>query len=31
MTKHLRKCIDMIKENHIKEKDGKLFGGTLNG
>ena len=25
MTKHLRKCIDMIKENHIKEKDGKLF------
>ena len=25
MTKHLRKCIDMIKENHIKEKDGKVF------
>ena len=25
MTKHLRKCVDMIKENHIKEKDGKLF------
>ena len=25
MTKHLRKCIDMIKENHIKEKDGRLF------
>ena len=25
MTQHLRKCIDMIKENHIKEKDGKLF------
>ena len=25
MTKHLRKCFDMIKENHIKEKDGKLF------
>ena len=25
MTKHLRKCIDMIKENHIKEKDSKLF------
>lgn len=25
MTKHLRKCVDMIKENHIKEKDGKQF------
>ena len=25
MTKHLRTCIDMIQENHIKEKDGKLF------
>ena len=25
MTRHLRKCVDMIKENHIKEKDGKLF------
>ena len=25
MTKHLRKCLDMIKENHIKEKDGRLF------
>ena len=25
MTKHLRKCVDMIKENHIKEKDGILF------
>lgn len=25
MTKHLRKCVDMIKENHIKEKDGKSF------
>ena len=25
MTKHLRKCVDMIKENHIKEKDGKVF------
>ena len=25
MTKHLRKCIDVIKENHIKENDGKLF------
>ena len=25
MTKHLRKCVDMIKENCIKEKDGKLF------
>ena len=25
MTKHLRKCFDMIKENHIKEKDGKAF------
>ena len=23
MTKHLRKCVDMIKENRIKEKDGK--------
>ena len=25
MTRHLRKCVDMIKENHIKEKDGKVF------
>ena len=25
MTKHLRKCIDMIKENKKKKKDGKLF------
>ena len=25
MTKHLRKCVDMIKENRIKEKDGKVF------
>lgn len=25
MTKHLRKCFDMIKENRIKEKDGKLI------
>lgn len=25
MTKHLRKCVDMIKENRIKEKDGKSF------
>ena len=25
MTRHLRKCIDMIKENRIKEKDGKVF------
>ena len=25
MTKHLRKCFDMIKENRIKEKDGKAF------
>ena len=25
MTKHLRKCIDTIKENRIKEKDGKSF------
>lgn len=25
MTKHLRKCVDMIKENRIKEKDGILF------
>lgn len=25
MTKHLRKCVDMIKENRIKEKDGKLL------
>ena len=25
MTRHLRKCVDMIKENRIKEKDGKVF------
>ena len=25
MTKHLRKCVDMIKENRIKEKDGKAI------
>ena len=25
MTRHLRKCVDMIKENYIKEKDGKVF------
>ena len=25
MIKHLRKCVDMIKENRIKEKDGKVF------
>ena len=25
MTKHLRKCVDMIKENRIKEKDGISF------
>lgn len=25
MTKHLRKCVDMIKENRIKEKDGNSF------
>ena len=25
MTRHLRKCVDMIKENRIKEKDGKAF------
>ena len=25
MTKHLRKCVDMIKENRIIEKDGKVF------
>ena len=25
MTKHLRKCFDMIKDNRIKEKDGKSF------
>lgn len=25
MTKHLRKCLDMIKENRIKEKDDRLF------
>lgn len=33
MTKHLRKCVDMIKENRIKEKDGKLFVecDTMNG
>lgn len=25
MTKHLRKCVDMIKDNRIKEKDGNSF------
>lgn len=25
MTRHLRKCVDMIKENRIKEKDGKAI------
>ena len=25
MKRHLRKCVDMIKENRIKEKDGKVF------
>ena len=25
MTKHLRKCFDMIKDNRIKEKDGRSF------
>ena len=25
MIKHLRKCVDMIKENRIIEKDGKVF------
>ena len=25
MTRHLRKCVDMIKENRIKEKDCKVF------